>query len=70
LKIEKLKFPIGKYIPNKNPNKTLLKKWIDDIELFPSRVEGLAKDIPTNKLSWKYRPNGWMVKQIIHHCAQ
>lgn len=69
MKIEKLKFPIGKYIPNKNPNKTLLKKWIDDIELFPARVEGLTKDIPTNKLSWKYRPNGWMVKQIIHHCA-
>ena len=67
--IEKLKFPIGKYIPNKYPNEALLQEWIRDIELFPTRVEGLIKDISSEKLSWKYRPNGWTIKQVIHHCA-
>ena len=43
--IEKLKFPIGKYISNKSPNDDLIKQWIEDIELFPSRVEYLIKDI-------------------------
>ncbi|MDG1685344.1 MAG: putative metal-dependent hydrolase [Flavobacteriaceae bacterium] len=67
--IEKLKFPIGKYISNKSPSEDLIKQWIEDIELFPSRVEYLIRDISSEKLSWKYRPNGWMVKQVIHHCA-
>lgn len=69
MEIEKLKFPIGKYIPNKNPNQTLLMQWIKDIELFPLRVEEVVKDISSENLCWKYRPNGWMVKQVIHHCA-
>ena len=67
--IEKLKFPIGEYIPNKNPSDDLIKQWIEHIELFPSRVEDLIKDISPERLSWKYRPNGWMVKQVIHHCT-
>jgi len=69
MNIERLKFPIGEYIPNKSPNETLLQQWIEDIELFPAKVEGLIKDIATEKLSWKYRPNGWMIKQVLHHCA-
>jgi len=69
MNIEKLKFPIGKYISNKSPSDDLINQWIEDIELFPARVEGLIKDISHEKLSWKYRPNGWMVKQVIHHCA-
>ena len=69
MNIERLKFPIGEYIPNKSPNETLLQQWIENIEIFPARVEDLIKGISTEKLNWKYRPNGWMVKQVIHHCA-
>lgn len=67
--IEKLKFPIGKYTPNKSPSKALLNQWITDIESFPNKVEELTHELPVEKLNWKYRPNGWMVKQVIHHCA-
>ena len=67
--IEKLKFPIGLYVPNKNPNNKLLQQWIGDIEHFPNRVEALVKGASTEKLNWRYRPDGWMVKQVIHHCA-
>ena len=67
--IEKLKFPIGKYVPNKTPDEPLLQQWIEDIENFPTRVEQLVNEISNEKLNWKYRPNGWSVKQVIHHCA-
>lgn len=67
--IEKLKLPIGKYIPNKNPNEKTLQLWIADIENFPARLEELTKGIKNEKLNWKYRPDGWTVKQVIHHCA-
>jgi hypothetical protein len=67
--MNKLKFPIGEYIPNKNPNKEVLNKCVDEIKNFPSRLEVLTKNISIEKLNWKYRPNGWTVKQVIHHCA-
>jgi len=67
--IQQLKFPIGEYVPNKNPDGALLKQWIKEIEEFPSKVEHLAKDISVAQLNWKYRPDGWTVKQVIHHCA-
>ncbi|MBL3659092.1 YfiT family bacillithiol transferase [Fulvivirga sediminis] len=43
MNIEQLKFPIGKYILNKSPDK--------------------------EQLSWKYRPDGWTIKQLVHHCS-
>lgn len=67
--IETLKFPIGLYVPNKNPNTTLLKKWIFEIETFPNKVEKLISETSAEALNWRYRPEGWSVKQVVHHCA-
>lgn len=67
--IEKLRFPIGKYIPNKTPEKQLIKKWINDIYAFPNCLIEITKDLNIQQLSWKYRPNGWKIKQVVHHCA-
>ena len=67
--IEKLKFPIGKYVPNKNPDQETIRKWIQEIGAFPSSIIELTKDLSIEQLNWKYRPNGWKVKQVVHHCA-
>jgi hypothetical protein len=56
--IEKLKFPIGKYTPNKNPDENLILKWIDDIEQFPLRLKNITTDLSNERLNWKYRPDG------------
>ena len=66
---ENLKFPVGEYIPVLKPNDDLLCQWIFDIESFPVNVEELTKDISIEELNWKYRPDGWTVKQVVHHCA-
>ena len=67
--IEKLKFPIGKYSPNKNPNKEQLNEWIAAIENFPKKINDLVENVSIEQLNYKYRPNGWTVKQVIHHCT-
>ena len=67
--IEKLRFPIGKYIPNKNPDQKTMSKWIQEIGAFPGNLIELTKDLSIEQLNWKYRPNGWKVKQVVHHCA-
>ena len=67
--IEKLKFPIGKYKSLKRPSDTEVERWIKNIEEFPSQLERLVNGISVEKLNWRYRPGGWKVKQVIHHCA-
>lgn len=67
--IEKLRFPIGKYVPNKNPDNETLQKWINDIQTFPNSLIEITQDLTVEQLNWKYRPNGWKIKQVIHHCA-
>ena len=69
MNIEKLKFPIGEYTPRKDPNEIIVEKWIVTIESFPVALENLLEDITIEKLNWKYRPQGWTVKQVVHHCA-
>jgi hypothetical protein len=69
LDIESLRFPIGKYFNNKNPDKTTLENWIRDIELFPSRLIEITQNLSIVELNWKYRPDGWSIKQVVHHCS-
>lgn len=66
---EQLKYPVGKYVADRNPRKEVLAKWIATIEAFPAALDELVKDVPTEKLNWCYRPGGWTVKEVIHHCA-
>jgi len=67
--IEALRFPIGEYRSDKNPSDERLNEWINDIELFPERVSESTTNSTIESLNWKYRPKGWNVKQVIHHCA-
>lgn len=67
--LEQLKFPIGLFTPPEFIDTEIIKHWITSIEVFPSRVEALILTLSIKQLHWKYRPNGWCIKQVIHHCA-
>ena len=69
MNIKQLKYPIGEYISNKNPSKELLSEWINDIEKFPSNLMVTVDRLNEEQLNWRYRPEGWTIIQIIHHCA-
>ena len=67
--IPKLTYPIGKRVTISNPDQALIDEWITDIETFPQRLEKLLQNATTAQLSYRYRPGGWTVKQVVHHCA-
>ena len=67
--LEQLKFPIGIYNIPESITSENIKQWIEDIEAFPEVIHKLTKDLTTEELSWKYRPNGWSIKQVVHHCV-
>lgn len=64
-----LKFPIGEYeVPEEITNEHL-KIWIQDIQSFPNRTKELTIGLSSIEKNWKYRPKGWTLKQVVHHCA-
>src|SRR3970040_1764291 len=69
LNLEKLKFPIGKCPKIDDVAKNDLENWIATIENFPSKLKNLTSPLSVEELNWIYRPKGWSIKQVVHHCA-
>lgn len=67
--IENLKFPIGKFQKPDSISKHDLKTWIATIENFPAKIKKLTSTLSVQELNWIYRPEGWCIKQVVHHCA-
>lgn len=65
----RLKFPIGEFKKPETINEHHITEWINDVEHFPTNVEQLTNDLSIEQLNWQYRPEGWTIKQVVHHCA-
>lgn len=63
-----LKFPIGKTILTEYSDSTKA-KYIDTISRFPRDVDVLTSILDEEELLKQYRPEGWNVRQLVHHCA-
>lgn len=67
--LESLKYPIGKFqFPEEYTDKNI-KQWINTIDVFPQKLENLVEDFDDLQLDTPYRPEGWTVRQLIHHMA-
>ncbi len=67
--IERLRYPIGEFKKPELITSDQIMDWITDIDLFPLRILEIVKELTDVELRWQYRPNGWMIKQVVHHCA-
>jgi hypothetical protein len=66
---EDLRYPVGKYSRPTEINQKLVTEWISNIEQFPESVKLAVKGLGEEQLDWRYRPDGWTIRQTIHHCA-
>ncbi|MDP3358792.1 MAG: putative metal-dependent hydrolase [Lutibacter sp.] len=67
--IEQLKYPIGKFEKPTIISKDILSKWISDISSFPARLRNEVNHLTNEQLDTKYRPDGWTIRQVVHHCS-
>lgn len=70
--LEKLKYPIGKFVLPDDYSNDQIEDWIDQINLLPSELSMLLSEIPDDEdPSWQkvYRPGSWTLLQLIHHLA-
>lgn len=67
--IEQLKYPIGKFEKTTTITNDTLSKWISDIASFPQRIKNEVRGLTDEQLDTPYRPDGWTIRQVVHHCA-
>jgi hypothetical protein len=67
--LEKLKYPIGKFIAPENYSTAYLSERILEIESFPERLKKEVSQLTSEQLETPYREDGWTIRQVIHHCA-
>ncbi len=69
LDIEKLKYPMGKFTPPASFSIDTVKTLINQLEILPAYLEETVKGLSSGELLFCYRPDGWNIKQIVHHVA-
>ena len=67
--IEFLKYPIGKFEKPERISFSALKEAIKEIKAFPEYLNTTVKGLSEQQLDTPYRPGGWTIRQLIHHCA-
>lgn len=67
--LEKLRFPIGKFYCPETITNNHIDKWIHILETFPDKLSNLVSNLPDNQLDTQYRPDGWTIRQVVHHLA-
>lgn len=64
-----LRFPIGEFVFQETASFADVEIWISKIESFPNRLMNLVDGLSEKQVNWIYRPDGWSIKQVVHHCS-
>ena len=62
-----LRYPIGKFSPPDTVTPDRVNRWIDDIEALPADLRRVVSALTDEQLDTPYRPDGWTVRQVVHH---
>lgn len=67
--LQALKFPIGEFNFKTEYSDQKIKDWIEVIRQFPIHLNQTVRDLSNEQKNWIYRPEGWTIKQVVHHCS-
>lgn len=67
--LETLRYPIGKFECPSEITYQHLQLWIDTLEQFPDKLRNIVSNLTDGQLDTPYRPEGWTVRQVVHHVS-
>lgn len=67
--IEQLQYPIGNFAKPDIITADHLKQYISNLEKFPYTLRNAVSSLNDSQLDTPYRPDGWTIRQVVHHCA-
>ncbi len=62
-----LRFPLGKFHYDGPLSDDQRQKCLNDIEQAPARLRAAVAGLSEQQLDTPYRPEGWTVRQVVHH---
>lgn len=66
---EDLRYPIGKFEKNTSVTPEVRKQYIQTIDDLPADLKRAFSNLNDEQLDTPYRPEGWTVRQTVHHVA-
>ncbi|NJL15244.1 MAG: metal-dependent hydrolase [Microscillaceae bacterium] len=67
--MEALRYPLGRFAPPATIQADDLKLATAQIAEFPHHLQVLLQSITAPDWQKTYRPGGWTLLQVVHHCA-
>lgn len=65
--MDDLRYPIGRFEMPKQLDFGLIPEAIDGIRDYPGQVSQESRTLNKEELSYRYRPDGWSIYEVIHH---
>jgi hypothetical protein len=62
-----LRFPVGKFRYDGPPSAEQKRAFLNDIAETPAALGAAVKGLLETQLDTPYRPEGWTVRQVVHH---
>lgn len=62
-----LRYPIGSFKLEGTPSEEDVRRAIDDIAEAPTKLRAAVSGLSPHQLDTPYRPDGWTVRQVVHH---
>jgi hypothetical protein len=66
--LDDLRYPIGRF-EAAEPSAAIRASAIADIAALPARIRAAVDGLDGRQLETPYRPDGWTVRQVVHHVA-
>lgn len=67
--VPNLQYPIGKFKAPESLTEEQIKQYITSIEKLPALLREAVAGLKNDQLNTPYRPEGWTIRQVIHHVA-
>lgn len=65
-----LRYPIGKFEHSGSSTPEQRAQYIHDIDEAPARLREAVRFLTPRQLDTPYRPDGWTVRQVVHHVPE
>jgi hypothetical protein len=65
--LEDLRYPIGPFRYQGEPDQRRREEWIAEIAAAPDNLRAAVAGLAPRQLDTPYRDGGWTVRQVVHH---
>lgn len=67
--LDKLCYPVGKFSVPTAYTPADIATWKNDIKELPALLRAAVAGLTDEQLATPYRPDGWTLRQVVHHMA-